>query len=327
MNGRTFSKLTSIAVALGAWIVMGGVGDTAEAATFTIINADGAGEGFNDNTPAVPVGDNPGTTVGEQRLIAFQYAADLWGARIESNIDIRVQASFDELQCNSFGAVLGAAGPKVINRDFTGAPLQNTWYPPSLANILAGADINPGTEEIVAFFNSRLGQPDCLAGTFFYYGLDGNEGLNIDFVTVLTHELGHGLGFLSLNDPSTGQELSGFPDIFSNFLEDHSTGKLFPDMTDFERAVASVDGTHCRRVSHRRSSLERPLADVRAEPGRARVLGVALGESHDAKSDDGTVIHGGAAQHRSRARAVLGSRLSADLPVWRRHAGRFADGV
>jgi hypothetical protein len=250
MNGRTFSKLTSIAVALGAWIVVGGVGDTAEAATFTIINVDGAGEGFNDNTPAVPVGDNPGTTVGEQRLIAFQYAADLWGARIESNIDIRVQASFDELQCNSFGAVLGAAGPKVINRDFTGAPLQNTWYPPSLANILAGADINPGTEEIVAFFNSRLGQPDCLAGTFFYYGLDGNEGLNIDFVTVLTHELGHGLGFLSLNDPSTGQELSGFPDIFSNFLEDHSTGKLFPDMTDFERAVASVDGTQSTSDLH-----------------------------------------------------------------------------
>jgi len=250
MSRRRFAPWILFVLALLTWIVVGGARDAAQAATFTIINTDGAGEGFNDNTPALPVGNNPGTTVGEQRLIAFQYAADLWGARIDSDIDIRVEASFDELQCNSFGAVLGAAGPKVINRDFAGAPLKNTWYPPSIANIIAGTDINPATEEIVAFFNSRLGQPDCLAGTFFYYGLDGNEGLNIDFVTVLTHELGHGLGFLSLVDPSTGQELSGFPDVFSNFLEDHSTGNLFPDMTDFERAVASVDGTQSTSDLH-----------------------------------------------------------------------------
>lgn len=48
------------------------------AATFTIVNNDGAGEGFNDPTVAVPVGGNPGVTVGQQRLNAFQFAADLW---------------------------------------------------------------------------------------------------------------------------------------------------------------------------------------------------------------------------------------------------------
>jgi hypothetical protein len=44
-----------------------------------IINGDDPGEGFNDPTPAAPVGGNSGTTKGQQRLIAFQYAADLWG--------------------------------------------------------------------------------------------------------------------------------------------------------------------------------------------------------------------------------------------------------
>lgn len=44
----------------------------AEGATVTIVNTDGAGEGFNDNTAATPVGGNSGTTIGEQRLIAFQ---------------------------------------------------------------------------------------------------------------------------------------------------------------------------------------------------------------------------------------------------------------
>ena len=49
----------------------------APAAIVTIVNMDGAGEGFNDPTPLAPVGGNTGTTRGAQRLIAFQYAADL----------------------------------------------------------------------------------------------------------------------------------------------------------------------------------------------------------------------------------------------------------
>jgi len=214
---------------------------TAMAATFQIINADSAGEGFNDSTPAVPVGGNDGTTVGQQRLIAFQYAADLWGARVDTDVTIRVQASFDPLQCNSFGAVLGAAGPTTAHANFVGAPSASTWYAASLANAITNSDNNGGEVEIEAFFNSNLGQPNCLAGTFFYYGLDGNEGLNIDFVTVLTHELGHGLGFLSFVNPNTGQEPSGLTDAYSAHLEDHSTGNLFPDMTDFQRATAAVD--------------------------------------------------------------------------------------
>ncbi|MBL8112833.1 MAG: peptidase, partial [Acidobacteria bacterium] len=40
----------------------------APAATITIINADPAGVGFNDPTPAAPVGGNMGMTIGEQRL-------------------------------------------------------------------------------------------------------------------------------------------------------------------------------------------------------------------------------------------------------------------
>lgn len=48
-------------------------------ATITIVNADGPNEGFNDPTPIAPVGGNPGTTVGEQRLNLFRYAASRWG--------------------------------------------------------------------------------------------------------------------------------------------------------------------------------------------------------------------------------------------------------
>jgi hypothetical protein len=50
----------------------------AQPATFVIINNDAPGQGLNDPTPATPVGGNTGTSLGAQRLIAFQYAANLW---------------------------------------------------------------------------------------------------------------------------------------------------------------------------------------------------------------------------------------------------------
>jgi hypothetical protein len=247
IRGRSRFSLFGAALVATVALAAGRV----DAVEFTIVNLDSNGEGFNDNTPATPVGGNTGTTVGEQRLIAFQYAADLWGARIDSDIDIVVNASFDPLSCNTFGAVLGQAGPVTARRDFSGAPVSSTWYAASLANAIAGTDFTPGQADINAFFNSELGQLDCLAGVFFYYGLDGNEGGNIDFVTVLAHELGHGLGFLSLVNGLTGQLNGGFFDAYSNFLEDHSNQQeLYPEMSDSERQAAAIDGTQTTSDLH-----------------------------------------------------------------------------
>jgi hypothetical protein len=47
--------------------------------TITIQNADSGTTGFNDPTPVAPVGGNDGTTIGQQRLNAFQFAASIWG--------------------------------------------------------------------------------------------------------------------------------------------------------------------------------------------------------------------------------------------------------
>ena len=51
------------------------LGQVQAAATIVINNLNAAGVGFNDPTPALPVGGNPGTTLGDQRLFAFTYAA------------------------------------------------------------------------------------------------------------------------------------------------------------------------------------------------------------------------------------------------------------
>ena len=86
-------------------------------ARITIVNVDGLNEGFNDPTPAAPVGGNPGTTKGQQRLIAFQFAADLWGAALDSNVDIQIQAAFNPLGPN----VLGSAGATFSDANFATA--------------------------------------------------------------------------------------------------------------------------------------------------------------------------------------------------------------
>src|SRR3954466_11863353 len=113
--------------------VMFGASSSAFAtATIVIQNADNPGVGFNDTTAVSPVGGNPGTTLGQQRLNAFQAAADKWGATLDSPITITIRAQWLAQTCTATSAVLGSAGAIGIFRDFPGAPFAGTWYNESL---------------------------------------------------------------------------------------------------------------------------------------------------------------------------------------------------
>src|SRR3990172_4865630 len=139
-------------------------------ATITIVNNDGAGEGFNDSTPVSPVGGNPGVTLGAQRLNAFERAAEIWGEILQSSVPILVNSQFNALTCSGTSAVLGSAGTIQVFRDFAGAPLAGTWYHSALANALEGSDLDPGSSDITAQFNSSI-DTGCLTGTVgWYYG-------------------------------------------------------------------------------------------------------------------------------------------------------------
>lgn len=215
---------------------------TAHSSVITVINLDGENEGFNDPAAAnaaSTAGGNSGITLGAQRLIAFQYAANIWAGLLSSPIEIKIDATLDSLTCSATSATLGAAGTRTVHRDFTGAPIPNTWYPQALTNSLAAIDSEPTTSDIRAIFNSAIGTT-CSFPLVWYYGLDGTPPAgSLDFVSVVLHELGHGLGFQSFIDLASGAKLLGLDDVFSLNLENHSTGKLYPEMTDDERVSAS----------------------------------------------------------------------------------------
>jgi hypothetical protein len=223
-------------------------------ATITIKNNDGAGEGFNDTTPATPVGGNTGTTRGQQRLNVFKAAAAVWAALLNSNVEVVIRANFDPLTpCDANGATLGAAGPTEIFTDFPNAPRAGTWYPMALANKLARQNLDPTTESIMARFNSSI-DAGCLPGVKWYYGLDGNAGTDIDLLVVLLHEFGHGLGFVGFTDPATGAftgektdangnvTAPGNPSIWDVFMLDQTSGLHWDQMTDDTRAASSTSG-------------------------------------------------------------------------------------
>jgi len=209
-------------------------------ATIVIVNGDPAGVGFNDATVVAPVGGNTGTTLGAQRLNAFQAAASKWGATLTSSVTIRVLATWEPLTCNSTSAVLGSAGATEIFYDFDGAPQAGAWYGKAQTAKLTGSDPDDTTADIRARFNVNLGTSACLAGSPFYLGLDNNHGNLIDLVTVLTHEFGHGLGFQTYTSGSSGAQFLGIPSIWDFFLKDSTTNKLWKDMTDAERAASSL---------------------------------------------------------------------------------------
>ena len=218
----------------------------ASAADFVIINNDSAGEGFNDNTPRDPVGGNPGTTIGEQRLFAFNFAGDLLGSKIVSNVAIQVNASFDPLDCSPNSATLGQAGSEAII-DFENDPppgaRANTLYSVALANALARRDLDVGEADIAAQFNSSIDNNLlCLANTNWYYGVDNNPPAgDIDFLSTVAHELIHGLGFASFANVLTGQFPGGTPDIYSIFIRDLTQNATWGEITAAQRAASATN--------------------------------------------------------------------------------------
>ncbi|MCU1595091.1 MAG: hypothetical protein JWO12_2483 [Frankiales bacterium] len=132
-----------------------------------------------------------------QAQASFQAAVNIWAGIITSNVPINVAADFTDLG----PGVLGYAGPHAII-PVSGAGDGTSWYPVALANALKRSDQLPARSgesgvDIEASFSST--EPGI------YYGTDGNVPANdVDFESIVLHELGHGLGFTGSAEYDSG---------------------------------------------------------------------------------------------------------------------------
>jgi len=141
---------------------------------------------------------------------ALEYALDIWGQLLNTEITIWVNAEWGTLSTG----VLAQAGPETLHSNFPGATYGNKYFPGALANSLSVSDLSPGQPDLNITFGDDIN---------WYYGLDGNTpGSQYDFVTVALHEVSHGLGFIGSathNGNSGFTGVSGTPLIYDVFVE------------------------------------------------------------------------------------------------------------
>lgn len=116
---------------------------------------------------------------------AFQYAVDIWQSLIYSPVPIHIQANWQSLATG----VLGSCGPGNYYHNFSSTEIWNCYYPVALAEKMLGEEINQVSDfEIIGSFNKDFKN--------WYFGTDGKTPPNqYDFISVVLHELTHGLGF------------------------------------------------------------------------------------------------------------------------------------
>jgi hypothetical protein len=151
-------------------------------------------------------------------MAAFRAAADIWARTVVSPAPIRVAAYFYDMGDPN---ILGSAGPTVV------CAAGSTYYAAALFDKLSGtrqcALAGGASTEIEAEFNS----------TFDWdFGTNGVPVPGkINFMTVVLHELGHGLGFFgSMNAGTTADGFTGSfwdpPIVYDRFAESGSGAAL-----------------------------------------------------------------------------------------------------
>ena len=152
-----------------------------------------------------------------QAKAAFNYALDIWASLLNTNVTINIYATWEDINAGEEnGSTLAAAGATDFFKDQEAFPNSGVYYNIVLAEKFNNKNLNIGNDaDIYVEFNSK---------TNWYFGTDGETPSGkYDMVTVVLHEICHGLGFYGSMTMDSGNKGSWgygapFPFSFDRFV-------------------------------------------------------------------------------------------------------------
>lgn len=157
---------------------------------------------------------------------AYQYAVSILQSALPADASFTIHATFAAMSQGTLG---GTSAAGYILGASVNALNPYAYYPVALADKISGKKINSDSEgDISMSLNSSAA---------WYYGTDGQTPTDkYDFVTVVLHELCHGIGFIDSFTDSNGTGSYGIgslPVIYDTFVED-ATGKRLADTNSYK---------------------------------------------------------------------------------------------
>jgi len=157
----------------------------------------------------------------EMQRLATEFALELWSEQLAGSVPVDIEVDIVPL------------GDGILGMSFFPTCFQNSdteiWYPAALWNQIVGYNAN-SEWDIKIVMSSKYS---------FYYGLDGNT-TGMDYVTIMLHEVTHGLGFGCYCSHDDGEFFYGAPGIYDCMLYKGLNGPCFTELTPNERAALMV---------------------------------------------------------------------------------------
>jgi hypothetical protein len=153
-------------------------------------------------------------------IVAMDYAASILESILPPETNITVLATWEKITTS--GVLAQASTTEFYSGWGIDAQVPYANYPVALAEKIAGKSLNKASEgDIVLYVNNTIN---------WYLGTDGKTlSLKYDLVTVVLHELIHGLGFLDSMTAGTttaSYGSSGIPTVYDTFVEDQYGRRL-----------------------------------------------------------------------------------------------------
>lgn len=168
-----------------------------------------------------------------------QAAFEVWNKILISPVPIHIHVHWESLSAGT----LATAGSERVYKNFKNAPFRDVWYPSALADALSGESVNGDNSDIVlrinrdASWNLNYNGPQ----NFRYY----------DMLTVVIHEIAHGIGFMSSFELSGTTRvkwgIQNLPFIYDRYIVDVGGNGLVNNRfytNDSEELLQEVTGNN-----------------------------------------------------------------------------------